>query len=180
MTTPPILPYMPAPLRRPPRPHRWRPNIVDVLAIYQGRWPGGRAVAEPLRVFADTDSYGWLGFSMPDTRNASVPANGSFEDQVSVPPLSFLLMISGVSDQVEGFRFQIDDKGTRAPVASQMMRFGVNTNRNAGAGIRVLPYILPSPYAVAYPGLLAVRVTNLSAVANNLQLVLHFAVPKRK
>jgi hypothetical protein len=158
--------------------HLWRPNILDALAIYRPRM--GASLLVPLRPFAETEEYGWLAFSMPDTRNASVPDRGSIEDQTSVPPLSFLLMLSGASDQAAGFRFQIEDKGTRQPIASAHMRFAASTNPAPGVGVRPLPYILPAPYAVAYPGLLTIKVTNLATVANNLQLVLWFAVPKRR
>ncbi|MBK8200669.1 MAG: hypothetical protein IPK75_20220 [Acidobacteria bacterium] len=60
----------------------------------------------------DQDKFNWFARVFPDTANVSLPSRSSFEDQVTVTPGSFLTMITTFSEQVEGFRFQVWDKGT--------------------------------------------------------------------
>lgn len=152
-------------------------NILDALAIYRGRFMG-RALTDPLRPFIYSRRHNWRGYVAPDTANQTIAARGTFEDQFSVTPGSFLLMISSLSDQPEGFRWLITDKGTKQTVTSE---YGRHLAESGGLGskfpTRPLPFILPSPWTVSKAGLVMVQITNLSAVANNINLFLTFAEP---
>ncbi len=162
-------------------------DLIKSLAIYgagrRGHWPGvpgqdmsKHNLARPLFTWIDQDKFNWFGRVFPDTANVSLPARGSFEDQVTVTPGSFLTMITTHSDEVDGFRFQVWDKGL------QKEFFSAYSNERVTAGNarnpRALPFIVPAPAMITGTGLITVQMTNLAAVANYCQILLVFAVPK--
>lgn len=162
-------------------------ELLKSLAIYgggrRGHWPGvpGQDMSKynlvrPLFTFVDQDKFNWFARVFPDTANVSLPSRSSFEDQVTVTPGSFLTMITTFSEQVEGFRFQVWDKGL------QKEFFSAYSNERTTAGNsrnpRQLPFIVPAPAMITGTGLITVQMTNLSALANYAQVCLVFAVPR--
>ena len=97
------------------------------------------------------------------------------EDSVRMPVGSFLLGLSAVSPQPEGFRFTMFDAGRNDWVLSpQWIQSQTITPRGR-------PYFLMRPYPVvdagAWWGKINMRMVNLSPNPNDCQLALWFAVP---
>lgn len=158
----------------------WMPrkySILDAIAIYRARFVG-RSVIDNLRPFIDAKNWNWRGISVPDSNSQAIAARGFFEDQISLAPGSFLLAVSGVSDQPEGFRWLLTDKGTKQTLSSDYNR---HLAANGGLGskypTRPLPFYLPSPWAISDAGLLVVQLSNLSSAVNNINLLFQFAEP---
>jgi hypothetical protein len=136
---------------------------------------GAASLLEPLRWWQWT-GYVWRGVPVPRAELATVAARGQVEDQVLVPVGSWLVAFSGSCAAAAGFRFQLFDVGRD--------RFAITdrwVNNRAGATDTTDPdavmHVLPEPYCIVEPGKLQVSVSNLATVANDLQLLLHFAVP---
>ena len=138
---------------------------------------GRRSLLETWLPFLLLESgYVWRGHVVPGASKAVVPALGQLEERITIPSGSFLLGFAAGSQQPEGFRFELHDIGTGEPALCDR----ADENRS-GAQDQTdedpLPHILPVPYAIVPPGQLVVRIANLAAAPNDLQLLLHFAVP---
>jgi hypothetical protein len=152
-------------------------------------WPrhGGKSLIDPLRPFARSSNYKWLGMPFPDCARSLVPARGQVEDHVAIAPGSYLLIISAQCDQAfpGDFRFEVTDAGNNRTFTNDWVRYtaatgGTRLTNEAtrfGAG-RGLPLIVPSPWAISAPGKIVVKIVNLATIDQNIQLFLQFAVPK--
>lgn len=152
------------------------PTILDAVAIYRSRCAGASPV-DPLYKFLDS-GYGWRAFGIPDSAHQTLAPRASFEDQISIEAGSFLVMVSSVSDQPEGFRWQLTDKGSKQMISSDYVRHGAGSGAGPVAGSlagRPLPFIVPGNWVVSAPGLLTVQLTNMSPNANNVNLFFQFA-----
>lgn len=126
-----------------------------------------------------SENYDWYAFVVPDAPNASVIARGTFDGRISVLPGTLLYGMSGSSDQPEGFKVQIQDLGSKAllfptPVDSQDCTGG----SGSVLGISNQLSLFRKPFFVVEPGLLSVKVQNLSPNNNSLQLVIWAASPR--
>ena len=122
---------------------------------------------------------------MPEAANVAIPALGTFQARVSVPVGALLWGISGKSAQAAGATVQVTDSKTQKPLFSQ----DVNIGNVAGGSLSVpdaygtvhsytgAVHVLPKAMIVVSPGLLTVKIVNLAAVVNNIQLALHFSLP---
>lgn len=144
------------------------------------------SLLEPMRPFL-WSGYNWKAFPIPSAAyllsNTSNGGTGCLpfeqrEDRVVVAPGSWLVGFSGFSAQAAGFRFQIYDVGA----GDYCLNDGFD-DLNSGAQANpadtdpAMPHILPEPYCVVSPGLLQIRIVNSASVNNDMQLLLHFAVP---
>ncbi|GEM_PF-2509438 len=122
---------------------------------------------------------------MPEAANTSIAANGTYEARVSVPVGALLWGISGLSGQAAGATVQVTDSKTQKPLFSQPVNIG-----NVTGGSLTVPdcyganhlytgpvHVLPKPALVLSPGLLQIKIVNLAAVPNILQVALHFSLP---
>ncbi len=124
---------------------------------------------------------------IPDSSNKAVGVKATYEQRITVPAGAFLWAITGVSQQPEGFRLQVVDTASGRGLLSQPAHFtssagvgfpaGIVDCYGAAVAIRQPLYVLPKPRVVIEPGMLRVQVTNLSALINTIQVVLHFAAP---
>lgn len=151
-----------------------------------------------VQMLADSKDYNWFVAIAPRTQaGASDPSVVAAYDSVShefnVVPGSLLWGLSSVSDDNEGFRFEIWDQGRDTPVSltkgtsglmsgdvvnsppgfARWTNFPTVANRHS-----VLPAIFLRPYVIGGTGLVVVRITNLSASTNYLQLGMWIAQPK--
>lgn len=115
---------------------------------------------------------------------ASVGASSTVEHQCSVVPGSLLWGLASFSTAAAGFKFEIWDAGAERPLAiTKSFNFALAGGPGgipAGAPNDGLagPYILPGFYTIGEGGVVTVKITNLAAVANSLQLAMFFAQPK--
>jgi hypothetical protein len=164
-------------------------DSLDLL----GNWPQGPgrfhgyalAAMEPMRKALSLHPRLEV---VPDKSNRSLGALATYEQKISVPAGTLVCACSGVSEQAEGFTVQVQDAGTGANFYPTPLQLG-NAVGGAGYplgiadGAGVVQHItqplalLGRPRVVPAPGFLKVRVVNLSALPNLIQLVLHCVVP---
>lgn len=152
-------------------------DYLDELAIYQHIEPG---CLDMLKMIVRSNNYYWKGYATPTGGNVALGALASFEDHVSVEPGSYITMIQGYCSNAAGFKFQIFDEGAKSYMYSRTwpIHYDVTGSEVATAGVVPFgPYILQSPMVILDPGLLTVEITNLAAMAANIQLLLCLAVP---
>lgn len=131
--------------------------------------------------------------TLQQTSSNVVAANAMFEDQISVPEGSFLLMIGGVSVVSAGvfgkFRIRIYDVGSQCYLSDDFVGNGnisgyhqanqtgfVNGATVGQVGQNGL-FMLESPIAVASPGQLAIQFVNLEASQVTIDMAFYFASP---
>jgi hypothetical protein len=140
---------------------------------------GPQTLLDPVRRFWWT-GFVYRGVVFPRANQvpfAGVAALRQVEDKIQVPAGSWLVGFSAVSDQTAGFRFRLFDVGADDYALSEYWdsnRTGAQDNTDTDPA---KPYILPEPYCVVSPGMLQISLVNSATVANNLQLLLHFAIP---
>lgn len=121
--------------------------------------------------------YVWRGIVVPRAAQAVVLPRAQAEERVAVPPGAWLVALAGFSAQPEGFRFRLFDVGARAPALGDLPDELFTGAQDTGDEDPIM-HVLPEPYAVIPPGILQVVLINNSTTANNMQLLLHFAVPR--
>jgi hypothetical protein len=162
-----------------------RPELID-QPIYWPRFGDGRSIVDPLRPFTRSRNYKWRGYVFPDTKRSNVAGLGQVEDQMSITPGSFLLMISAQCTQPfpNDFRYTVTDKGSGVSISNDFVRYMAATGgvrlTTAGALFpnQGLPMILQSPLAIAAPGRLMIKIVNLYGNVQNIRLFLQFAEPR--
>jgi hypothetical protein len=155
----------------PARYHQWR-NNYHVHAL---------AALEPLRKA--------LGYEprlevIPDQQAAAIAPLATWDHRVTAPAGSFLWAISGSSQQPEGFTVQITDFATRSDLFSGPLHYdnatgqgSVSVPDSTGATVAIGSplhmFSMPRPIV----GQLNVQLSNLSASANQAQIVLWIWAP---
>jgi len=122
------------------------------------------------------DGYEIAAHCVPDYDNAQLVARGRYEAQVWMPPGSYLWGVAGSSSSSDGFRCQVIDAGTQAPLFSARAQHPAVT----GGALLSQPYpihVLHRPRLVLEPGVLIVQIENLASVAADIQFVLYTAEP---
>jgi hypothetical protein len=115
---------------------------------------------------------------VPDVSNAQLIANGRFEGRIPLRPQSYIWAYSAYSAQPEGFTVQIIDLSTGMQFFQNPEKHGLLSGKQVDPyGINFPLCILPAPKLVLAPGVLSVRVMNLSASANEVQFVIFTAEP---
>jgi hypothetical protein len=110
---------------------------------------------------------------------STVAAYDSVEHDFTVVPGSLIWGITSVSDQAAGFRFDIRDVGQERPVSIVKATNGaLSGDIGVSAFGTPTPFLFDVPYIITGLGLVNVRITNLAAVANALQLCIFIAQPK--
>lgn len=160
-------------------------DLRELQRIYFPRFAGASLI-DPLRPFMGTTNYNWRSYVVPDTGNETIPARQQFEDQMSVVPGSFLLMVGADADNLfpNDFSWDLRDKLTGDSISNVPMRYGV-TSSYAGSSAsgkftnRCLPFILSTPWLVRPPGLLVVRIVNLATTSQGIRMNFVFAEPAK-
>jgi hypothetical protein len=154
---------------------------------------GQAAVLEMLTQFMEGEDFQFITRACPSTQQQSfsntIPANQTYEDQISVPAGSFLIMIGGIStDPVSGFRVFLYDAGAQAPLCDAFVNgncISGNFTQLPQTGTGMLTtvsgnknlFILPAPIAMASPGQLNVQIVNLSQASATIEMAFIFAAP---
>lgn len=135
--------------------------------------PKAVEAAEMVRGAANYQPY-LLGFPKPG--QDSIPARGYWQGRAKLSPKSFIVAISGTSDEAAGFSLQIKDLGTGRTLFSAPMNFQNCTAQPSGSPQNQY-FMLTEPHLCKSPSLVEVQITNLATVANRVQVCLHTAQP---
>lgn len=131
----------------------------------------------------NSGDYFYQGIAAPIGSRADLTlgARDSYEAALTIPEGSYLVSITAYSEQEAGFKFSMFDKGAKTYMIEKQLGYwrtqaGVMI-AEASNGNGLGPYWLESPLIVMPPGALQIQITNLSANANMLQVMMGFAVP---
>lgn len=119
----------------------------------------------------------------PDSSNASIAADGSYEHRVSVPAGSALWAIAATCSQAAGFTLNIvDAAGTQlaSQALSNLNGPGSVTYKDSRGATHTIsdPLVrLPKYLVVPEPGVVRVKLVNLAGVANRIRTALYFSIP---
>lgn len=117
----------------------------------------------------------WL--AVPDGRNSSIAARGTFDTRVKLADYAYVVAISGYSAQAASCKVQITDLGTGAAFFSKPVQLlSASGGPGSTSGLSNILWFLPRPRLVP-PAELSIQIHNLATVANTVQLVLHLAQP---
>lgn len=156
---------------------------------------------ELARQITESGQYYFLGVPFPGRNNTVIGGRDTFTGNITVPPLSYIMSITGdtfytpnVGPQgqavgtraLEGFQFRIYDKGGKidtfinSSFGNSQPSVGLMTNYSNPASANnkpVGPFFPPSPMVILSPGSLQLTITNLSTVSCYIQILLQLAVP---
>lgn len=153
------------------------------------------------REITASGQYYFLGVPFPGRGNTVIAGRETFTGDIIVPPLSYVISITGDSfytpnvgpqaqpvgtRALEGFQFRMYDKGGKIdtfinssygnsePSVGLMSTYNnPSSSNNKPFG----PFFPPAPMVVLAPGSLQLTVTNLSTVSCYVQILLQLAVP---
>lgn len=136
------------------------------------------------RVINLSGNYYWVGAAFPTIQQGdtfSVEAFATITGSISTPPGSYVMSFTNYSDQTEGIKLKVYDKGTKASIfygdwakadiVSSNMEPGLVTGEPFG------PNYLISPLIVTPPGVINWEIVNLSAEDAMVQVMMVLAVP---
>lgn len=166
--------------------------------------PGMAGILDNVLEYLIQGGYQWIVRTAPSTQQQGgsniIEANQSFEDQISVPTGSFLLMVGGVGfiqsdpsssanpyDTVDSnFRTKWYDAGAQAAISDGFVHAIATTGKFIpNNNVRQLTtvssnknlFILPSPLSITSPGQLNVQVVNLKSQRIQIDMAFFFAAP---
>lgn len=143
-------------------------------------------------ILSDNYYYQAIPFPIiPDGQIYSVAAYATMSGSINVPAFAYLTMLTHYTQQPEGFRIRVYDKGAKTDLyynqfakdiqASAQMspdpRPATTSTEEINAGEIIGPRFLISPFISLPPGTLQLEMTNLAPVNNLCQILFHFAIP---
>lgn len=154
---------------------------------------------DQVREIIYSEKYFFQGMPFPTGALAYVDGYGTVSGNVTVPPLSFLIAVTGDSfytegdethtklhRNLEGFTTRVYDKGAQLDVVVNSLYTENFTSMGLMANIAnplhqtnnpIGPLFTQAPIAILIPGSLQVELTNLSSVPVYAQVFFSFAVP---
>ncbi len=172
-----------------------RNTFTDNLPAYTST-EGLAEMLDQARNIIESEKYFFQAMPFPSGNLCYVDGFGTVSGNITVPPLSYLIAISGDSfytegsnknlRNLEGFTIRIYDKGAKLDTVVNSLYMENFPNLGVMANIKapnkqtnnpIGPMLPQSPMIVLIPGSLQVELTNLSAVSAYLQVLMHFCVP---
>jgi hypothetical protein len=160
-------------------------SYLDALGAYT-TWYGNDELLDFARLVVESQSYFYTGLVFPNGADVNIPARTTFAGNVSIEPLTYVLSIGGWSNQPEGFKVRVYDKGSKADIIERQFTFYSNV-ASEGEGIFGAvptpldvpfgPYFLTSPFIIMPPGSVQIEVTNQSPAAAIIQVMLGCCIP---
>ena len=117
-------------------------------------------------------------YPMPDEPNQTLPARGLIEIKLSLPVGSWVWAFSASSTETAGFECQVIDLRENAPFWGSPANWENVSGQGTTAGITAPLFVLPAPRLVIEPAILSVKLRNLAAAANTVQLVAFVMEPE--
>ncbi len=128
------------------------------------------------RLYSQSGEMRYSGQVAPGADHDAVAKYATVETPLRVAPASHLVSIATVSDHSAGFRFNVFDGAGRALFLTPVHSSAIGTPVASQVGGRQ-QFFLQSPWVVPPPGVVTVRISNLAAAENRLQVYLVFAEP---
>lgn len=164
-----------------PRTIDWKDSLNPLLLqqYHQERRPADFAMLQhPLYValrYADTyEPY----IQIVPEANKSIEARQTYEARFYVSPGAFLYAFSVLSEEPEGFAWNLYDLGNGGALFGEPINYAL-TQQGTTSGVTTRQVLLQHPRAVNAPGLLSAFLVNKAAVANQVQLALWFMTPEQ-
>jgi hypothetical protein len=139
------------------------------------------------RLVIDSDNYYWSGVAFPNRDNTAFGPGATFAGNVAIQPYSYITSLTVFSDQVEGFKLRIYEKGSKSDIFGGQFCFDTICGSvmeavfpgATPADTPFGPHFLISPFIVLPPGSLQIEITNLNQVVDGavIQIMLSCAVP---
>ena len=153
----------------------WDPQspIFDNLIQPGSYEEGAAAAAEMIRGAANYSAY-LIGF--PKASQQTIGGRQYWQGRAALSARTYVLGISGRSSEPEGFSLQLKDLGTGRPIFKTPLHSTEITGQgvvDTEPGDRV--HWLPRPHLLKPPSVIEVQITNLSASAAVIEVVLHIA-----
>lgn len=159
--------------------------FLDALQAYNTN-AGEIDRLDPLRDFTEALSdYYYKGWVSP-SKDPSLLGNGysldplqTFEEVLSIPPNTYLTMLSSYSSQDAGFAWQIEEVESQSNLSLNLSsrNYSAGNYQDVDTDVPKGPMILGPSFIVGARGLLKVTLINLSTSANYVQLFIETAVP---
>lgn len=170
-------------------------DFINRLPAYD-QSEGTDVLLDLLREIIYSGNYYWVGASFPYGDLINIPAFGTSNGTVSLPPGTYITSINYFNDPIvnpEGFKLLMYDKGTKAPIAyggfadiktmgsdMQVQNIPVPNPPSDDFGGTVFgPGYLISPFIITPPGVINWDIVNLSPNPVVIQVMLGCAVPIR-
>ncbi len=138
------------------------------------------------RMFFDSENYMCSLVASPKGADVNIGPRLTFVENIPLEPFTYIVSLTVFSDQPEGFKLRIYDKGARADIIERQFIFhnimgSIMEMQFSPAPTPVdVPFgqhFFQSPIVVMPPGSLQVEITNLSPATAIIQIVLGCAVP---
>lgn len=163
---------------------------------------GVDALLDGAREILESDAYMFQGVSFPKGQDIFVNPGQTFSGTLNLTPYSYLLYMTGWSQNKNQFTMRIFDKGAQADLyfkqfawfPTVMSNMGGRLQYNNGQEIFIGdedkpfgPYFFQAPLVILPPGVLQVQITNVSTIPagppspnppNAMQVLFAVAVPK--
>lgn len=128
---------------------------------------------------------------IPDGQLWSIDSYATFSGTVTVPAYTFLVALTHYTNQPEGFKIKIYDKGAKTDIFYNGFAKDVTASSPMGVTGPIVgtssqvkeiqqalaPRWITSPMIVLPPGTLQIEIVNLSPNQNLIQVCFHFAIP---
>lgn len=139
-----------------------------------------------LREIQTSGDYYFQGKPFPilNPGDLGIGAGLNISGSISIPPYSYLTMLTAFSNTNGGFKIRIYDKGAKVDLFDKLWAWDriIASNQatlNDPAIGTIPPHLLMGPLVVLPPGLLQIEIANMDLVNTNLvQVMFYFAVPK--
>jgi len=159
------------------------PNtLIDNLSGYDSS-EGSNQQLDLSRYINESGNYFWTGAAFPAIAQVPVfrvPALNTINGSIQLPPGTYVVSISWFSEQPEGIKFKLYDKGTKASIFYGDYAFAPLVAGNEVQTVADEPFgpsYLMSPFIITPPGVLNWELTNLSPIDALIQMLCSCAVP---
>lgn len=153
--------------------------LLDNLSGYDSS-EGSNQQLDLARLINDSGNYFWTGAAFPSVAQVPayrVPALNTINGSIQLPPGSYVVSMLSFSEQPEGIKFKLYDKGTKASIFYGDYALASLVTGEGAAPLAFGPSYLMSPFIVTPPGVLNWELTNLSGSDSLIQILCNCAVP---
>lgn len=156
--------------------------LVNALPAYNNS-QGNSELLDLVRMINESGNYFYTGAAFPNIAQVPVfrvPALETINGSIQLPPGTYVVSISHYSEQPEGIKLKLYDKGTKASIFYGDYAIAEVVSGNfveTVVGEPFGPNYLMNPFIVTPPGVLNWELTNLSSSAALIQMICECAVP---
>ena len=152
---------------------------LDNLPAYNAN-VGVDSLLDLYREIQQSGNYYYSGLVFPNLQiQPTIPAQGTLQGVITVPPGSYVTGIAAHSGSSNGFNLKLYDKGSKASIfySSYAQHYVVTGEFGTTEDVPTGPALLKSPFILTGPGILGWEIVNLSSDANQIQVLVDCAIP---